>query len=186
MRSQTGSPRPGARSRASRRAHAEGESGSPVAHILEIPLPFTPRRPRKLVFVLLSAGVLACLLAGGAFYLLKQQGARAAQARPAAHGSAPKPLLPRSRTSVLVLNGNGVNGAAGAAATVVRHLHYSVRSVGNAPRMDYPQSLVMFRPGLRREAMRFAHDLGVKLVGPLDGLRLGAIHRAKLVYVLGH
>lgn len=153
-------------------------------HLVAIPLPRAPRRSWALLLVL-AAGALACVGAGAAFYLLKRHDA-SRRAVPASARPAAKQLLSRSKTSVLILNGNGINGAAGAAATVARHFRYRVRAVGNAPRMDYPQSLVMFRPGLRREAMRFAQDLGVKLVGPLDGLRIGAIHRAKLVYVLGN
>jgi hypothetical protein len=166
-----------------------------VAHVVEIPLPFQARRPRTLLVALLVLGAVALVMVGAAFMLTKRHaGHHAAAAKPAIKLSkgqvgpsspAGKPTLSRWQTSVLILNGNGVNGAAGAASTVVRHFGYRVRSVGNAPRMDYPQSLVMFRPGMRAEAMRFAHEVDVKLVGPLDGLRVGAIHRAKLVYVLG-
>jgi len=167
-----------------------------VDHVVEIRLPSLPRRPFLLLLAVLGLVALAVLMAGAAYLLT---------ARPAGHqavASAPasrpisarqqvgptsppgKPALTRRQTSVLILNGNGINGAAAAAASVVGRLGYRLRPVGNARRMDYPQSLVMFRPGLRPEAMRFAHDVGVKLVGPLDGMRAGAI-RAKLVYVLG-
>jgi LytR cell envelope-related transcriptional attenuator len=148
-----------------------------------------------LLLALLGIGVLAVVMVGVAVLLTKHASARhAAAAKPSiglAKGQvgpgspAGKPTLSRARTGVLILNGNGVNGAAGMAATVVRHFGYRVRSVGNAPRMDYPQSLVMFRPGMRAEAVRFGRDVGVKMIGPLDGLRVGAIHRAKVVYVLG-
>lgn len=159
-------------------------------HLVVIPLPRVPRRSRSLLFGLLAVCVLACVVAGAVVFLLVRHHAQRAAA-PSRSQTAPTsrpatPTLSRWRTTVMILNGNGINGAAAAAATVVHHFRYRVRSVGNAPRMDYPQSLVMFRPGLRPEAMRFAHDLGVKLVGPLDGLRIGAIHRAKLVYVLGN
>lgn len=165
-----------------------------VDHVVEIRLPSLPRRPLRLLLALLGLVALAVLMAGAAFLLT----ARHAGHHVAASASRPtsttrqvgptspsgKPTLSRRQTSVLILNGNGINGAAAAAASVVGHLGYRVRPVGNARRMDYPQSLVMFRPGLRPEAMRFAHDVGIKLVGPLDGMRAGAI-RAKLVYVLG-
>lgn len=97
---------------------------------------------------------------------------------------APKPTLSRARTTVLVLNGNGVTGAAATASRPVRRLGYSIKGVGNAQRSDYPKSVVMFRPGLRSEAVRFARDLDVKIVGPLDGVRIGELHGARLVYVV--
>jgi LytR cell envelope-related transcriptional attenuator len=167
-----------------------------VAHVVEIPLPFQPRRSRLAVLGgLIVLGTLALVMVGAAFLLTKGGDAHhAAASTPAIHlskgqvgptSAAGKPTLSRAQTTVLILNGNGINGAAGAAASVLHHFRYRVRSVGNAPRMDYPRSLVMFRPGMRAEALRFGHDLGVKLVGPLDGLRIGAIHGAKLVYVLG-
>jgi hypothetical protein len=167
-----------------------------VAHVVEIPLPFQARRSRlTLVVAFLALGAVALVMVGAAVLLSKRHaGQGAAAAKPLVHlskgqvgptSAAGKPKLSRSQTSVLILNGNGVNGAAGTAAGVLHNFRYRVRSVGNAPRMDYPQSLVMFRPGMRPEALRFAHDVGIKLVGPLDGLRAGAIHGAKLVYVLG-
>ena len=169
-----------------------------MAHVVEIPLPFQHRRSRTVLFVVVGIGAvaLALVMLGAALLLLKRHSANgAAAATPAIQlskgqagptSAAGKPTLTRSQTSVLILNGNGVNGAAGAAAGVLHNFRYQVRSVGNAPRMDYPQSLMMFRRGMRPEALRFAHDVGIKLVGPLDGLRVGAIHGAKRVYVLGH
>ena len=165
-----------------------------MAYAVEIPLPFQPRRSRLVFVGLLVVAAVAVVMVGAAFVLTKHHSAGQASAAPAiklAKGQigpespVGKPTLSRRQTTVLILNGNGVNGAAGAASSVVKHLGYRVRSVGNAPRMDYPQSLVMFRPGMRPEAVAFARRVGVKVVGPLDGLRIGAIHRAKLVYVLG-
>ena len=64
------------------------------------------------------------------------------------------------RRSVLVLNGNGVQGAAAqASAALVRARGYTVKEVGNAPRTGYARTIVMYRPGFRAEAVRFAHDL---------------------------
>jgi LytR cell envelope-related transcriptional attenuator len=96
-----------------------------------------------------------------------------------------KPDLTRSRVSVLVLNGNGRQGAAAAAAQRVRGRGYRIRSVGNAPRMDYPRSLVMFRRGFEGEGVRLARDLGIGAVGPLDGIRAGQLHGAHAVVVIG-
>jgi hypothetical protein len=47
------------------------------------------------------------------------------------------------------------------------------------------RSIVMFRPGLRSEALRLARDLHVRVVSPLDGIRTRDLRGAKLAYVLG-
>jgi hypothetical protein len=78
--------------------------------------------------------------------------------------------LSRIETTVMVLNGNGVTGAAHEAAARVRGRGYSIGEVGNANRTDYMRSVVMYRPGYRGEALRLARDLRIKIVGPLDGL----------------
>lgn len=82
-----------------------------------------------------------------------------------------KPKLAREATSVLVLNGNGLTGAAGAQAAVVQSRGYLVAGTGNAARSDYARSMIMYRPGYKPEAQRLAKDLGIKLVGPLDGVK---------------
>ncbi len=51
--------------------------------------------------------------------------------------------------------------------------------------MDYPASLVMYRPGLRPEALKFAKKMHVRTVGPLDGISVRKLGRAKLVYIVG-
>ena len=43
----------------------------------------------------------------------------------------------------------------------------------------------MYRRGFAAEGIRLAHDLHVKVVGPLDGLSPTALHGAQLVVVLG-
>ena len=95
--------------------------------------------------------------------------------------------LPRSKTVVLVLNGNGRTGAAAAAATRVRSDGYKIGAVGNAPHTGFPHDLVMFRPGFSGEARRLAHDIGIGMrrVSPLDGIRLRDLGRAHAVLVLG-
>ncbi|MDQ3671005.1 MAG: LytR C-terminal domain-containing protein [Actinomycetota bacterium] len=92
---------------------------------------------------------------------------------------------PRGRTVVMVLNGNGRTGAAASAASVVRNRGYRIGAVGNAPRTDFPRSLVMFKPGFAGEGRRLARDLGVKQFGPLDGVRARELGRAQLVFILG-
>ena len=93
--------------------------------------------------------------------------------------------LPRRKVRVVVLNGNGRQGAAAAAASRVSGRGYRVGTVGNAPRHDYPQSIVMYRRGFEGEGRRLARDLGVKVVGPLDGMRPGQLHGAHAVFILG-
>ena len=95
------------------------------------------------------------------------------------------PLLPRRLTSVTILNGNGVAGAAALEASRVRARGYIVGKVGNAPRGSYGHSVVMYRAGRVREARRLARDLGVAIVSPLDGLRKADLHGAKLAVVVG-
>lgn len=95
------------------------------------------------------------------------------------------PKLARAETSVLVLNGNGIAGAAAAAETLVRQKGYAVAAVGNASRDDYRRSVVLYRPGYAPEAARFARDLRVRIVSPLDGLRLKDLKGAHVAIVLG-
>jgi hypothetical protein len=108
------------------------------------------------------------------------------QTKPAARKPAPVPTakVPRSRTVVMVLNGNGRTGAAAAAASRVQSRGYKVGTVGNAAR-QVSGSLVMYKPGFAGEGKRLGKDLGVKLVGPLDGMRAGELGRAHVVFILG-
>ena len=97
----------------------------------------------------------------------------------------PKADLPRRRTVVRVLNGNGRSGAAASAASQVRSRGYKIGFVGNAAHTGFAQSLVMYRPGFAGEAQRFARDLRVRRVGPLDGVRPKELGRAHVVFILG-
>jgi hypothetical protein len=107
-----------------------------------------------------------------------------AAATPQSRESAP-PLLARRETSVIVLNGNGVSGAAGVVAERVRGSRYVVAGTDDAPRSNFARSLVMYRPGFEREARRLANDLGIKRVSPLDGLRPRALQGAHLALIVG-
>ncbi len=93
--------------------------------------------------------------------------------------------LPRGKTAVLVLNGNGRSGAAGEAASVVQSIGYKVSATGNARRMNFPRSIVMFRPGFKGEAKRLAKDVRVTSVTPLDGMRASDLGGAQLVLIVG-
>jgi len=96
-------------------------------------------------------------------------------------------LLARSKTAVLILNGNGINGAAAQAASIVHSRGYAVTDTRNAPRTGYPTWRLMAAPGYAGEARRFARDMGLfqNRVGPLDGMTPRQLHGAKLVLILG-
>jgi hypothetical protein len=124
----------------------------------------------------------------------RKASAQTAQTVPAgedAKASAKKPApvakLSRAQTPVLVLNGNGVSGAAGSAAARVSSLHYPIAGVTDASRRDFPRTIVMYRPGFQGEALRLARDLGlgVRRAVPLDGMRAADLGLAKLALVVG-
>jgi hypothetical protein len=156
-----------------------------------------PWRTATVVLTLVAVLELAVILVAGVALLA---GPMTEKAKEVAVGSAPAPeqakprpkppgakapSLARAETSVLVLNGNGVSGAAGKAAARLRMVGYLVGGVGNAPGAEYPQSLVMYRTGYRGEALRLARDLRLKVVGPLDGVRPKELMGAHLALVLG-
>ena len=93
--------------------------------------------------------------------------------------------LARADTKVLVLNGNGVAGAAAQAASLIRARGYPVLDVGNAPRTGYARTIVMYRPRYRAEALRFQRDLNLTVVAPLDGMTPAELKGAHLVEILG-
>jgi hypothetical protein len=96
-----------------------------------------------------------------------------------------KPKLIRAKTNVWVMNGNGRSGAAASEAGRLQSAGYRVRGTANAKRTDYATTVVMYRTAYRGDALRLAHVLGVKVVGPLDGLAPAALHGAQLVILLG-
>jgi len=117
--------------------------------------------------------------------------AKAKPARAAAPIARAKPApvrlhLSRAHTHVLVLNGNGQTGAAGSEAARAQRFGYPIERVADAARMDYPASVVMYRPGFAAEAKRLAHDLGIRVVGPLDGLGIAELGHAQVALVVGH
>jgi hypothetical protein len=151
-----------------------------VEHVQPLDRPF----PWRLATLFASALVLATL---GALVLTH----RPAQTRPVpGTGRVPKgpalpPLRPRSRISVLVLNGNGIGGAAGgeAISQLARGYRHAVPT--DAQNLDYARSLVLFRPGWQREAERLSHDARIPTVAPLDGRVAPAYARVPLVVILG-
>jgi hypothetical protein len=111
---------------------------------------------------------------------------------PVVHHFAPKrhvlakPDLKRVQTRVLVLNGNGRQGAASLAASRLQSRGYRISATGNAQRMNYATSIVMFRSGFEPEARRLARDVGIRVVAPLDGLRPRELRGAHLAVVVGN
>jgi hypothetical protein len=101
--------------------------------------------------------------------------------------AAPPPQASRSRAStrVLVLNGNGRNGAAHAEAAKLQSLGYGVTGAADAKRHDYATTVVMYSPGFRAEGVRLARDLHVTVVGPLDGVRPKLLAGGQLAVIIG-
>src|SRR5262249_23663850 len=106
----------------------------------------------------------------------------AAQIRPP---PAAAPKLARAQGRVGLLTGTATPRAAAAAAARVRGHGYKIGKVGNAARMSYSRSIVMYRPGFEGEGRRLARDLGILLVGPLDGMRPSELQGAQTVLILG-
>ncbi len=146
--------------------------------------PFTRPFPWRLAILVASALALATL--GG--LVLTHQAERTRPAAAADH--APKkplaaPLRPRFRISVLVLNGNGLSGAAGGLATDLLATGYHHAIPADAPSLDYARSLVLFRPGWQREAERLSRDARIPTVAPLDGRVAPEYASVPLVVILG-
>jgi hypothetical protein len=163
---------------------------------VDFPVQANRWRTRALLFAAIATLELLALVGIGslaAAKLLAGEVETVARARelPATKRVTPAPTSPkrsvleRSETSVVVLNGNGISGAAGEAAGRLRTLTYVVAGAGNAPRTDYAKTIVEYRAGYEREARRLAADVGVKLVGPLDGLREPDLMGAHVALVLG-
>jgi LytR cell envelope-related transcriptional attenuator len=104
---------------------------------------------------------------------------------PAARKTKAPAALPRRKTSVLILNGNGLNGVAGQKSTTLHSLGYMIAGTGNASRTDFPRTVVMYREGFKPEAKRLAKDLHGIHVVPLDGLTAAGLNGAHLALVLG-
>jgi hypothetical protein len=160
-------------------------------------------RPWRTATVLIAAvaavELVLLIVIGGALLAKPDTGAKRAAptAKPARAAKAPTKATParatkavpaelsRRKVRVVVLNGNGRQGAAASAASRVSGRGYRIGLVGNAPRHDYPQSIVMYRRGFEGEGRRLARDLGVTVVGPLDGMRPAQLHGAHAVFILG-
>jgi hypothetical protein len=152
-----------------------------VEHVQPLNRPF----PWRLATLVASALALATL---GALVLTHKQGAARPEARAARKirkAPALPPPRPRSRISVLVLNGNGVSGAAGSEATSILAHGYRHAIPTDAPNLDYARSVVLFRPGWQSEAVRLSHDARIPTVAPLDGRIAPPYAHVPLVVILG-
>jgi LytR cell envelope-related transcriptional attenuator len=141
-----------------------------------------------LVLLVIGGGVLARAVSHRVERAAEHRArAEAAPARGLAQhkAKAPPARLARTKTRILVLNGNGRQGAAAAASSRIHRLGYRIGGVANAARSDYVRSIVMFRPRFAGEGHRLGHDLGIALVTPLDGMRARELHGAQLVVILG-
>jgi len=149
------------------------------------------------VELVLLLGAAALLVAKPVSHVIQKEAVAVATRRPAAHE--PKALRraikrmhapagtarPRAHVRIMVFNGNGRNGAAGAEAGHLSRLGYKIAGATNAARQDYATSVVMYRPGFRAEGLRLARDLGVKVVGPLDGIAASSLRGGELAVVVG-
>jgi len=161
-----------------------------------------PWRRATIVASVVAAVELILLLGAGALLVAKplahalQRHADAVAYSPAKTKAAAFPLPPkpkpagkaklaRSRMSVLVLNGNGVTGAAASEAARLHGLGYKIAATTDARRQDYATTVVMYRSGFEAEGERLARDMHVKVVGPLDGLTRAAMHGGQLAVILG-
>jgi len=155
-----------------------------------------PWRTSTVVVGAIAAVELVALIAIGAVHLAPQRvhAKTAAAAKPALHRVtkvrhvAPLPTHPlraRNRVSVLVLNGNGVQGAAASTAARLRGAGYRIGAAQNAQRHDYARSMVMYVPGWVKEARRLARETGVKLVAPVDGVAPARLRGSQVVLILG-
>jgi len=145
-----------------------------------------------LVLVVVGGALIAKPSTGAAAHPAKAKVAASSTAKAKAsathviHRAAPPAAhLSRTKVTVLVLNGNGRQGAAASTAARVSHRGYKIGGVANAPRSDFTRSLVMYRKGFEGEGRRLARDLGIGIVGPLDGLRTSQLHGANAVVVVG-
>jgi hypothetical protein len=166
-----------------------------VQHAEPIPTSF-PWRGATLVVGAVAAIELVVLIGIVALHLVPTHAAPRAAApatsqhvRAVARVAKQLPAVPshalRARTSVrvLVLNGNGLQGAASTAAARLEGKGYRIAGARNAQRHDYARSMVLYAPGWVKEARRLAHDAGISLVAPIDGMKLKA---SRAVVILGN
>jgi LytR cell envelope-related transcriptional attenuator len=170
-----------------------------VEHAQPVPAPF-PWRATTAVAGAVALVELIALVAIGLAHLAPHHSGVVASSRTQIHRAAAvaakpapvrakavpqTPLRPRSRVRVLVLNGNGVSGAAATEAARLQGDGYRIGGSTNAARHDYANSMVMFVPGWAKEARRLARDTGIRMVSPVDGLRRAQLRGSTVILLLG-
>jgi hypothetical protein len=153
-----------------------------VEHAHSVDRPFSWRGAALAIALLL---VIALAGLGGMALVRRLGGTRPVSDTGHVRKSSAVSLHPRSNISVLVLNGNGVNGAAGDVATRLLARGYRHAVPTDAQSHTYARSVVLFRRGWESEASRLAHDAGIRVVTPLDGRLPVADARDQLVVILG-
>ena len=159
-----------------------------MEHVQPLDRPFPWRAAAFAAGAVALAELTALLALAGAhlFHVHHSAASRPAATTPASPATTTvvRPLRSRFRVSVLVLNGNGVSGAAGTEATQLVARGYRHAVPGDAP-TTYAQSVALFRPGWQREAQRLARDVGIRAVTPLDVRLPGSERRYQVVLILG-
>ena len=167
-----------------------------MEHAHPAPTPF-PWRAATAVAAAVAIVELVALIAIGLMHFAPKSVNSATRAAvttptPATHVRAVKPkpapqvpLRPVAKTRVLILNGNGVAGAAGAEAARLRADGYRIGGATDADRHDYSQTMVFFVPGWQKEARRLARSVGIGVVAPVDGLRPAQLKGSAVVLLLG-
>ncbi len=165
-----------------------------MEHAGQIPTGF-PWRGATLVVGAIAAAELVALASIGALHFVpkhvvaaRTSAATGHIARKVVHAppAIPQhPLRARARVRVLVLNGNGVQGAASTEAARLTGAGYRIAAAENAQRHDYAQSMVLYVPGWINEARRLAHDAGIRIVAPIDGLRPASLKGSHAVVIVG-
>ncbi len=110
------------------------------------------------------------------------------------HAVTPPPAKPKhhktalpapAKTPVMVLNANGVSGAAGTVAVKLNSYGYPTPVVTNARQRGVPPT-IMYAPGFGPAARALARKIGhILYVTPLDGVKPSELHGAKLVVYVG-
>ena len=170
-----------------------------MQHAESIPASF-PWRTATLVVGVIAALELFALIGIGAVHLAPKR--HVASSATASAAAAPRPahvvhkhkvpqvpthpLRARAAVNVLVLNGNGVQGAAASESSRLRLRGYRIGGARNAARHDYARSMVLYVPGWIKEAKRLGRDVGIHIVAPVDGLRPAMLKGSRLVVVLGN
>ena len=170
---------------------------------LDPQLAVQPWQRATVLLALVAAFELVLLIVAGGALLVKPGAAHHRAATKKAHAAVSTPAkathtsskaeptkqaaaeLPRRKVKLVVLNGNGHDGAAASAAAQVKHRGYRIGLVANAPNHNYPRTIVMYRRGFEGEGRRLARDLGVQVVSPLDGMKPAQLHGAQAVLILG-